>query len=86
MNLNLFDSLDGAVLRERENNLRPPMHQTSNRPVQGGDNSRFPAHTPLAMAYVPFQQWGDTMQPEEALNCGTLFNDLIFPFEEGGGR
>ncbi len=86
MNLNLFDSADGAVLRERENNLRPPMHRPTDRPVQGGDNSRFPAKTPLAMAYVPFQQWGDTMQPEEALNCGTLFNDLVFPFEEGGGR
>ncbi|MBO5164678.1 MAG: spore coat associated protein CotJA [Ruminococcus sp.] len=48
--------------------------------------SPFPASTPLAMAYVPFQSWGDTMSPEEALDCGTLFSDLVFPFQEGGAR
>ncbi|MBO6116710.1 MAG: spore coat associated protein CotJA [Ruminococcus sp.] len=44
----------------------------------------MPAQTPLAMAYVPYQQWGDVREPEEALKCGTLFTDLSFPFERGG--
>nr|MCR5075774.1 spore coat associated protein CotJA [Ruminococcus sp.] len=30
--------------------------------------------------------WGDTMEPEKALSCGTLFSDLAFPFEKGGSR
>ncbi|MBR5164875.1 MAG: spore coat associated protein CotJA [Ruminococcus sp.] len=46
----------------------------------------MPASPQLAMAYVPFQQWGDAMEPEKALSCGTLFSDLAFPFERGGSR
>lgn len=83
MNLNLFDNIDGIVLRERENNLN---RSSDKRPEYNGDMSRFPSSTPLAMAYVPFQNWGDTMSAEEALDCGTLFSDLVFPFQEGGAR
>lgn len=83
MNLNMFDNIEGLVLRERENNLQ---RHSDNRPEYNGDMSRFPSSTPLAMAYVPFQNWGDTMSAEEALDCGTLFSDLVFPFQEGGAR
>ena len=49
--------------------------------------SGSPARTgQLAMAYVPFQQWGDTMEADKALPCGTLFSDLVFPFERGGSQ
>ena len=41
---------------------------------------------PLAMAYVPFQSWGDTKSAEDALECGTLFSDLVYPFKGGGNR
>ncbi|MBQ6944651.1 MAG: spore coat associated protein CotJA [Ruminococcus sp.] len=46
----------------------------------------FPKNTPLAMAYVPFQSWGDTKSAEDALECGTLFSDLVYPFKGGGNR
>lgn len=43
----------------------------------------FPMETPLAMAYIYFQQWGETSNPEIALKRGTLFPDLDKPFERG---
>lgn len=82
MNLNMFDNIDGLVLRERENSLRRPPQNSG----QIADMPEFPTSAPLAMAYVPFQSWGDTMSAENALNCGTLFSDLVFPFEEGGTK
>ena len=36
-----------------------------------------------AMAYVPFQQYRATYQPEQALDNGTLFPDLNKPFSGG---
>ena len=54
MNFNLFDDMNGVVLRERENNLmreNTPVDNSSNGMT--GNASRFPANTPLAMAYVP---------------------------------
>ncbi|MBQ1518431.1 MAG: spore coat associated protein CotJA [Ruminococcus sp.] len=44
----------------------------------------MPDKMPLAMAYVPFQQWGEVFGPDDALENGTLFPDLIFPFDKGG--
>lgn len=34
----------------------------------------------LAIANVPIQQWGELYTQEEALNIGTIFNDLNMPF------
>ena len=34
----------------------------------------------LAMAYVPWQRWGNTYEPSVALKRGTLYPDLDFPF------
>lgn len=36
---------------------------------------------PLAMAYVPYQQWKDLYDPSEALKRGTIFKALDLPFE-----
>ena len=80
MNLNLFDDIDGIILHERENTF------VSQDTGTGGDTSRFPENTPLAMAYVPFQQWGNVFDSKEALDNGTIFPDLIFPFRTGGGK
>ena len=35
---------------------------------------------PLAMAYVPWQYWGQIYEPEKALQCGTIFSELNKPF------
>jgi len=34
----------------------------------------------LAMAYVPFQEFRDLYEPEEALSAGSLFRELDKPF------
>ena len=41
---------------------------------------------PLAMAYVPWQQWCDLYDETKALERGTLFPDLDKPFLGGRGK
>ena len=83
MKLNLVDDTDGFVLHERENAFSAEIDiKTENR----GELSRFPERTPLAMAYVPYQQWGEVFDSGDALEKGTLFPELIFPFEKGEKR
>ncbi|MGN0613669.1 MAG: spore coat associated protein CotJA [Porcipelethomonas sp.] len=45
----------------------------------------FPKDTPLAMAYVPFQQWGRTYDVEKGFERGTVFPELDFPFDPEEG-
>lgn len=40
----------------------------------------LPQHTPLAMAYVPFQKWEDPYAENYALYKGTIFPSLDLPF------
>lgn len=40
----------------------------------------FPQETPVAMAYIPFQQFGKLYVPEKALERGTVFPELDKPF------
>lgn len=40
----------------------------------------------LAMAYVPYQRFENLYSPSDALDNGTLFGDLNFPYCTGGGR
>ena len=42
----------------------------------------------LAIAYVPWQEWGQTFELEKALQCGTIFPALNKPFcgKRGGCR
>lgn len=42
--------------------------------------SPLPKDVALAMAYVPFQQYGDLYDETRALEAGTLFADLDKPF------
>ncbi len=37
---------------------------------------------PLAMAYVPWQQWKTPYDPAKGLSRGTIFEDLDLPFEK----
>ncbi|MBR2472605.1 MAG: spore coat associated protein CotJA [Clostridia bacterium] len=39
---------------------------------------------PLAMAYVPWQCWGETYDAARALSRGTIFPQLDLPFGFGG--
>lgn len=80
MNLDLFDDMEGIILHEREAALVSDMKNNNGN----GSMTRFPKKTPLAMAYVPFQQWGETYGDDEALSRGTLFPELDLPFSKGG--
>lgn len=40
---------------------------------------------PIAMAYVPWQQWCNLYEPKEALKRGTIFRELDLPFEASKG-
>lgn len=39
-----------------------------------------PPDYPVAMAYVPWQHFSDTYEPDKALQCGTIFPELNKPF------
>lgn len=36
---------------------------------------------PVAIAYIPFQAWGEVYEANHGLNVGTIFPDLDLPFE-----
>ena len=36
---------------------------------------------PLAMAYVPWQQWQNIYDGSKGLEHGTIFEELLFPFQ-----
>lgn len=40
---------------------------------------------PIAMAYVPWQEWRALYEAEKALHCGTIFEELNKPFRGIGG-
>ncbi|MCI8497105.1 MAG: spore coat associated protein CotJA [Clostridiales bacterium] len=42
--------------------------------------STFPAQTPPAMAYVPYQNLTEIFEPEQGLECGTIFPELNKPW------
>lgn len=42
--------------------------------------SSFIVSTQLAQAYVPWQRYGVTYSPQEALEKGTLFPELYRPY------
>ena len=95
MNFNLFDDLDDRVVYNRnvrsdipDNMYMNPDIAIDEKSVENTDNSMtsFPEQTPLAMAYVPFQQWGKLYDSHEGFHKGTLFPDLDFPFMRGGGQ
>ena len=84
MKLDLLDDMEGLILHERENLLGAMEMKLNNTNKESDTVSRFPAKTSLAMAYVPFQQWGETYGDDEALSKGTLFPELDLPFSGGG--
>ena len=85
MNLNFFDNTDGMLLHDKERCCFSSDSDRKHTPSDSG-MSRFPKNTPLAMAYVPFQEWGEVYDEENAFARGTLFPELDFPFERGEMR
>lgn len=81
MNLDLFDNIEDMFLREREMVSETVMNDSGNNT---GNDQMFAKNVPLAMAYVPWQQWGETYSDDEALSKGTLFPQLDLPFIGGG--
>lgn len=42
-------------------------------------------HMPIAMAYVPWQEWRKRYEEEQGLQRGTIFEELDKPFRGTGG-
>lgn len=59
-------------------------------PADGGllpqPKTAFPAETPLAMAYVPYQMWDAVYDAEEGIAQGSMFPSLVKPFYGAEGR
>jgi hypothetical protein len=69
---------DGRMSMPPQNCGYQPM---SNRMGQRIDErNRYLEDLPLAMAYVPFQEWREIYPPDEALSIGTIFKELNLPF------
>ena len=55
-------------------------------PHQGGCMQGAPSQRPLAMVYPEKQKFVKIFDPEVALGCGTMFEELYMPFNRGGCR
>ena len=84
MKLNLLNEIDGSILHDKENNNAYTDTGINSKISQNGLTSRLPEKIPAAMAYVPYQQWGEVFDSSDALEKGTIFPELVFPFEKGG--
>lgn len=62
-----------------------PMDMPMNMPMMRISDSDQLGQLPLAMAYVPMQQWGETYSADVALTKGTIFPELDLPFTGGKG-
>lgn len=57
------------------------------KPVCGDDRSTYDelSGMPIAMAYVPWQEWRALYEAEKGFHCGTIFEELNKPFRGIGG-
>lgn len=67
------------------NDYQRPVNNSMASHTVPGSMSRFPEETPLAMAYVPMQQWSEVYNEADAFDAGTLFPELNLPFEPEEG-
>lgn len=63
-----------------------PMPVSSISDCGCNDNNMKMRTMPLAMAYVPVQNWGELYDPETALCQGTVFPDLNLKFCGSRGK
>lgn len=83
----------------RRANCRGPVTQTPCRPVCEAPCQEAPAPVccndkgsydelrgmPVAMAYVPWQEWCSLYEADKGFFCGTIFEELDKPFRGTGG-
>ena len=62
---------------------RSPGHKTGQYVVSSTEGGVLEQQYPVAMAYVPWQQWQTTYAPERGLVQGTIFPDLDLQFNYG---
>ena len=60
--------------------LTPSCDAFNGYQVVSPENNSGIENMPLAMAYVPFQKWGNVMDATAAFSQGTIFQDLVLPF------
>lgn len=65
----------------RNNDCMQEMSQTYRCDMHSCNQATEPVDSMMiAMAYVPWQQWGEIYDYEKALQCGTIFDDLNKPW------
>ncbi len=59
----------------------------NNNSINSSENG-LPKDAPVGMAYVPWQKFTNTYEPQKALMVGTIFPELDLPFlaKCSGGR
>lgn len=62
---------------------RPVMER---RERETGTAGRYLGGLPIAMAYVPWQEWRNILDVEKGFRCGTIFHELYQPFLGAGGK
>ncbi len=78
MDFSMFENIPDAYVTDKKKH-------SENTPSNSVSDGRFPERTPLAMAYVPCQQWGETYNIENGFERGTVFPELDLPFSPGEG-
>lgn len=66
-------------MTDHMNGMANGMNSTTGN-MNGMPLKPFPDETPLAMAYIPFQQWQETYEESKAFARGTIFPCLDKPF------
>lgn len=61
-------------------------YKSMDKPYYDEQKNESLSDFPIAMAYVPFQEWKRTYEVDKVLNKGTLFPDLYKPFLGGYRR
>lgn len=82
-----------VILRESYEFMRMPCEfrrtvineepETFPKVRQNKELSPFPEKTPIGMAYVPYQQWGEVYAVGDGFDRGTMFPELDYPFNGG---
>lgn len=60
-------------------------HNNTEPTPNGSFDSMHLGSLPIAMAYVPMQQWRNVYSLKDGLERGTIFPELDLPFEGRGG-
>ena len=73
-------NINDIVLNSRPVDIRQPSASDAPALCCEQPETEFPKETPVAMLYVPFQQWRKVSEPMVGLDRGTVFEELDKPF------